>query len=137
MICLWFYSVTINTHNACPLENQITTLTQQNDTIVAKRHEAEQNIPIFQSIASQQVDELEENEYKHVLQNTKIKNALSLHALMTNIKWDYSECSGDVLAGEVSLPGKSVHKRFCIEKNGNSDMSKFDIADKLWCMIEG
>ena len=58
---------------------------------------------------------------------------------MTNIKWDYSACSSDLLAGEVSLPGKSVHKRFCIEKNGSSSAvnSEYEIADKLWRMIEG
>ena len=66
----------------------------------------------------------------------KHKHELSLHALMTNIKWDYNQ--KDVLAGEVSVPKKAVHRRFVIEKeNGSGSGGEVEIAEKLWGMIEG
>ncbi len=38
------------------------------------------------------------------------------------------------MAGEVSMPGKSVHRRFAIERE---EMGEFEIAERLWGMIEG
>ena len=56
----------------------------------------------------------------------------SLHALLTNIKWDFNNTNQ--LAGEVSIPNKAIHQRFCLDKN---ELSEFDISNKLWKMIEG
>ncbi|KAL7540468.1 hypothetical protein ACHAXR_010165 [Thalassiosira sp. AJA248-18] len=47
-------------------------------------------------------------------------------------KWDYNRL--DVLAGEVSVPSKCVHRKFEIEKG---ELSEFEIAERLWGMIEG
>eukprot|EP00571_Detonula_confervacea_P016571 CAMPEP_0172310990 /NCGR_PEP_ID=MMETSP1058-20130122/13615_1 /TAXON_ID=83371 /ORGANISM="Detonula confervacea, Strain CCMP 353" /LENGTH=209 /DNA_ID=CAMNT_0013024031 /DNA_START=6 /DNA_END=635 /DNA_ORIENTATION=- len=115
------------------LEEEISTLTRAQSSMVAKRREAEQSIPIHAAVASEQIDEREENQCRHIKKLPKIKQELTLHALMTNIKWDYNR-TGGVLAGEVSIPGRSVHRRFVIEKD---DLSEFDIAERLWGMIEG
>ena len=115
------------------LESQRSTLTRNNTTIITKRRELEKQIPIHTTAASQEVAALDEIEYRHIKQLPKIKNELSLHALMTNIKWDYGRV--DVLAGEVSIPKKSLHKRFVIDKS--SGESEYVIAEKLWEMIEG
>ena len=61
----------------------------------------------------------------------KIRRTISMYANMTNIKWDYGRA--DVLAGEVSLPKKAVHRRFCVEKN----IGEVEIAEKIWGFIEG
>jgi len=75
-----------------------------------------------------------QNEYN------KIKHELSLHAVMTNIKWDYGHRSSsmdkkEVLAGEVSIPDKCVHRRFVIDRG--EDISEYDIAEQLWTTIGG
>lgn len=114
------------------LETQISTLQQSNSEMLSKRREAEQSIPLHAAVASEHVEELDEIQSRHIRKLPKIKQELSLHALMTNIKWDYHRT--DVLAGEVSIPAKAVHRRFVIEKD---DLSEFEIAERLWCMIEG
>jgi len=68
--------------------------------------------------------------YSYLLPPTLYKN--SLHALLTNIKWDFNNTNQ--LAGEVSIPNKAIHQRFCLDKN---ELSEFDISNKLWKMIEG
>eukprot|EP00581_Thalassiosira_minuscula_P011368 CAMPEP_0183730228 /NCGR_PEP_ID=MMETSP0737-20130205/32301_1 /TAXON_ID=385413 /ORGANISM="Thalassiosira miniscula, Strain CCMP1093" /LENGTH=222 /DNA_ID=CAMNT_0025962667 /DNA_START=42 /DNA_END=710 /DNA_ORIENTATION=- len=114
------------------LESQISELQQSNADMISRRREAEQSIPLHRAVASEQLEEMDEIQSRHVRKLPKIKRELSLHALMTNIKWDYSRC--DVLAGEVSIPSRSVHKRFVIEKE---ELSEFEIAERLWAMIEG
>ena len=114
------------------LEQQITSLQQKNSDMLSRRRDAEEAIPVHAAVASEQVAELDEIETRHIKTLPKIKQEISLHALMTNIKWDYNRT--DVLAGEVSIPSVSVHRRFEIEKDGLSD---FEIAERLWGMIEG
>lgn len=116
------------------LEQEVTTLHKTQSSMIAKRREAEQSIPLHAAVASEQIAELDQIECRHIKTLPKIKNELSLHALMTNIKWDYNRRS-NVLAGEVSIPAKSVHRRFVIERDG--DLNEFEIAERLWGMIEG
>jgi hypothetical protein len=54
---------------------------------------------------------------------------------MTNIKWDYT--SLDVLKGEVSLVNRGVLRKFEIDKMDNDGLSEFEIAERLWDIIEG
>jgi hypothetical protein len=37
------------------------------------------------------------------------------------------------LAGEVALPKRFEHRRFCVEK----DLGEVEIAEKLWGIIDG
>ena len=67
--------------------------------------------------------------------NNKIKHELSLHALVTNIKREYGLSKKEVLAGEVSIPNKCVHRRFVIDRG--EDVSEYDIAEQLWTTIGG
>ena len=91
------------------------------------------NIKECQLEAKEEISTIQTIEARHMKNIPKIKHELTLHALMTNIKWDYGRV--DVLAGEVSIPKKSLHKRFVIDKS--SGESEYVIAEKLWEMIEG
>ena len=114
------------------LEERASSLEATNADLLSRRREAECAIPVYAAAASEDIGELDEIESKHVRMIPKIKKELSLHATMTNIKWDYGRL--DVLAGEVSIPGKSVHRRFAIERE---EMGEFEIAERLWGMVEG
>ena len=89
----------------------------------------------------------------------KIGKEISLHALMTNIRWDYDRTStitGDnnnlynrneneipdnsnssiLLAGEIFHPTTQKMKKFTIDKSEcNND--EYEIADRLWNLMEG
>lgn len=112
------------------LEREAASLRDAGADLLARRREAEGRIPLHAAVASEQVSELEEVQHRHVRTLPKIKNELSLHAVMTNIKWDYNR--SDVLAGEVAIPSRAVHRRFEIERD---DLSEFEIAERLWDMI--
>ncbi|KAL7527633.1 hypothetical protein ACHAXR_002050 [Thalassiosira sp. AJA248-18] len=114
------------------LEQQVASLEQSHVSLTARRRSAEEAIPLHAAVASEEIDEIKEIESKHIKRLKKNKHELSLHALMTNIKWDYNRL--DVLAGEVSVPSKCVHRKFEIEKG---ELSEFEIAERLWGMIEG
>lgn len=125
------------------LQNELSTLQTTNDTISQRHREAEEVIPILSAQANERVDELKCLESTHIKRLRKHKHELSLHALMTNIKWDYKQSAtnnnnngggGNVLAGEVSMPNKAVHKRFVINKG---ELDEYEIAERLWSMIEG
>ena len=116
------------------LENELHTLQSTNTSIQTRHQSALQSIPLHESIANEKIDELAQMECRNINKLKKHKHELSLHALMTNIKWDYNQ--KDVLAGEVSVPKKAVHRRFVIEKE-NHGGGEVEIAEKLWGMIEG
>jgi hypothetical protein len=96
-----------------------------------QKRQIEQNILTYKAEAAEEVGAMGEIEMKHVRQLPKIRREISMYAQMTNIKWDYSRV--DALAGEVSLPKKSVHRRFVVEK----DLGEVEIADKIWGIMEG
>ncbi len=113
------------------LEEEVEHLEKCTADIVANRRQAEQNIPVLKAEAAEVIDEVDEIQMKHVKEVPKIKMRYSLFANMTNVKWDYSRTN--VLAGEVSIPSKAVHKQFEIPK----DISEFEIAERFWDTIEG
>lgn len=114
------------------LEEEIVALRTLNDDVLKRRRGAEERIPQHAAVASEIVEEADELHSRHVKNLPKIKKELSLHALMTNIKWDYGRTN--VLAGEVSMGGRKVHRRFVIEKE---EMGEAEIAERLWELIEG
>eukprot|EP00580_Thalassiosira_gravida_P020415 CAMPEP_0201680214 /NCGR_PEP_ID=MMETSP0494-20130426/50309_1 /ASSEMBLY_ACC=CAM_ASM_000839 /TAXON_ID=420259 /ORGANISM="Thalassiosira gravida, Strain GMp14c1" /LENGTH=211 /DNA_ID=CAMNT_0048163913 /DNA_START=49 /DNA_END=684 /DNA_ORIENTATION=+ len=114
------------------LEDELSSLRRSNTEMRNKRRMAEDSIPIHQAVANEKIAEVDEIQSRHVRNLPKIKRELSLHGLMTNIKWDYNQTS--VLAGEISMPGRMVHKRFVIDKE---DFGEFEIAERLWDLIDG
>lgn len=114
------------------LEEEAATLTKTNAEIIAKKRASEQNIPIYKAEAAEQIGKLDEIEMEHVKRIPKIKNQLSMFAELTNVKWDYNQ--KDVLAGEISLPSKFVHRKFAIDKE---KLSKYEVTEQLWSIIEG
>lgn len=114
------------------LERRASDLDRAREGMMSRRRSAEASIPLQEAVASEVIAEADEIESRHVRNLPKIKRELSLHATMTNIKWDYSR--SDALAGEVSVPTRAVHRRFVIDKG---DLGEFEIAEKLWEMIEG
>lgn len=114
------------------LEAEVAALEGSRADTRAARRRAEIAIPEHEAAAAEEVAEVDEIEFRHVRNLPKIRQELSLHALMTNVKWDFSR--RDALAGEVSLPARAEHRRFEIDKERLSD---FEIAEQLWEMIEG
>ena len=122
--------------NVSHLENEITNLRRANDTIINKKDELiNVVIPAQTALASMVITEIDNVENRHIKMNNKIKHELSLHALVTNIKWDYGLSKKEVLVGEVSIPNKCVHRRFVIDRG--EDVSEYDIAEQLWTTIGG
>eukprot|EP00956_Cyclotella_meneghiniana_P029505 scaffold71560_cov24-Cyclotella_meneghiniana.AAC.1 len=113
------------------LERALEHETKQTSEVVSRQRQVEQSIRSFQSEAASEVGEISELEYSHKKQLTKIARTISMYAEMTKIKWDYTKA--DVLAGEISLPKRFEHVRFCVEK----DLGDVEIAEKIWGYIEG
>jgi len=113
-------------------EARLSALRKSNAETLSRRREAEGRIPSLRAAASERIDGADEVRLRRVRDLTNIRRELSLHALVTNIKWDYGRT--DVLSGEVFIPGRVEHRRFAIHKEG---LSEFHIADQLWRMIEG
>ena len=108
------------------------------DMSARRRELVEVTIPLHASRASENVAEIDETRSRHVRDNAKITRELGLHAILTNIKWDYARSGPDVLAGEVSIPEKAVHRRFEFEiDRGDGSASEYEIAERLWKTIEG
>ena len=102
-----------------------------------RREVSEVSIPLLTSRASERIAEIDEVISRHVKDNAKIAMELSLHAILTNIKWDYGgQHARSVLAGEVSIPGRAVHRRFAIDR-GDDAASECEIAERLWETIGG
>lgn len=121
--------------NVLHLENEISNLRRTNDTITTKTRELiNVVIPAQTELASMVITEIDNVENRHIKMNNKIKHELSFHALVTNIKWNYGQNKA-VLAGEISIPNKCVHRRFVIDRG--EDVSEYDIAQQLWTMIGG
>mmetsp|Transcript_6769 Transcript_6769/g.14658 ORF Transcript_6769/g.14658 Transcript_6769/m.14658 type:complete len:210 (+) Transcript_6769:97-726(+) len=114
------------------LEDELSSLRRSNAEMRSKRRTAEEIIPIHRAVANEKIAEADEVQSRHVRNLPKIKRELSLHGLMTNIKWDYNRTG--VLAGEISMPGRKVHRRFVIDKE---EFGEFEIAERLWDLIEG
>ena len=113
------------------LEQQVDEQSKLATEMLHQKRQIEQNILTYKAEAAEEVGAMGEIEMKHVRQLPKIRREISMYAQMTNIKWDYSRV--DALAGEVSLPKKSVHRRFVVEK----DLGEVEIADKIWGIMEG
>ncbi|KAL9180280.1 hypothetical protein ACHAXT_008250 [Thalassiosira profunda] len=114
------------------LEEEVAALHSTRADLQAQRREAEAAIPLHAAVADEEVAEADALASRHVRDLPKIKHELSLHAVMTNVKWDYSKT--DVLAGEVSIPSRAVHRRFEIPRG---ELGEYEIAERLWRMIEG
>ena len=117
------------------LEDEASSLRRAVSEAAARRREvSEVSIPLLASRASERIAEIDEARSRHVKDNSKITRELALHAALTNVKWDYG---GDarVLAGEVSIPGRAVHRRFAIDRGDAA--SECEIAERLWETIGG
>jgi hypothetical protein len=110
-------------------------LHQQNSLLGSKISNATSKINQYQDLANTNIQDISLIEAQHIKNIPKIKHELTLHATMTNIKWDYT--SLDVLKGEVSLVNRGVLRKFEIDKMDNDGLSEFEIAERLWDIIEG
>ena len=116
------------------LEDEASHLRRAVSEAASRRREvAEVSIPLLASRASERIAEIDEARSRHVRENAKIARELGFHALLTNIKWDYGDASA--LAGEVSIPGRAVHRRFAIDRGDAA--SECEIAERLWETIGG
>jgi hypothetical protein len=103
-----------------------------------RREVSEVSIPLLTSRASERIAEIDEVKSRHVKDNGKIARELGFHAILTNITWDYGgQHARSVLAGEVSIPGRAVHRRFAIDRRGDDAASECEIAERLWETIGG
>eukprot|EP00984_Skeletonema_dohrnii_P033173 scaffold28842_cov145-Skeletonema_dohrnii-CCMP3373.AAC.2 len=107
-------------------------LLRSNSEIQTQLATCASNIHECQLEAKEEISTIQTIEARHMKNIPKIKHELTLHAMMTNIKWDYS--SADKLRGEVSLNKRGVLREFEIEKE---EQGEVEIAERLWGIIEG
>lgn len=104
-----------------------------NNTIAA----ASDNIDNYNLVASTDLTSINEVEHTHKKNIPKIQRELTLHVMMTNIKWDYTKCeTTNVLRGEVSLNERGVLREFEIERP-QGEGEECVVAERLWGVIEG
>ena len=116
------------------LEAEAEELRRAGEGMRERRRRAEEMIPRHLAAAAEVVDAASDLEARQVRAVPKIKAELMLHSQITNIKWAYGG-GGDVLAGEVALPRKKVHRKFEVRRG--SSRSEVEVADELWSIIEG
>ena len=116
------------------LEAEAEELRRAGEGMRERRRRAEEMIPRHLAAAAEVVDAASDLEARQVRAVPKIKAELMLHSQITNIKWAYGG-GGDVLAGEVALPRKKVHRKFQVRRGSNR--SEVEVADELWSIIEG
>jgi len=108
-------------------------LLRSNSEIQTQLATCASNINECQLEAKEEISTIQTIEARHMKNIPKIKHELTLHAMMTNIKWDYS-CGPEKLRGEVSWNKRGVLKEFEIEKE---EQREVEIAERLWGVIEG
>jgi hypothetical protein len=132
--------------NVRELESEIDTLSHSlSDAVSRRRRLIEIDIPKHKSSISEYASDIDEVRSRHVRENAKIARELCLHALLTNIKWNYGNGGdgdgggggGDLLMGEVSIPERAVHRRFVINRGDCECDSEYEIAERLWETIGG
>eukprot|EP00574_Skeletonema_japonicum_P004909 CAMPEP_0201729438 /NCGR_PEP_ID=MMETSP0593-20130828/19119_1 /ASSEMBLY_ACC=CAM_ASM_000672 /TAXON_ID=267983 /ORGANISM="Skeletonema japonicum, Strain CCMP2506" /LENGTH=187 /DNA_ID=CAMNT_0048221787 /DNA_START=24 /DNA_END=584 /DNA_ORIENTATION=- len=96
------------------LSRQKEELLVTNSQLVDSFHSSSVNIDKYRNEASSHLTNISELEFTHKRNIPKIQRELTLHAMMTNIKWDYTKCEADenVLRGEVSLVDRGVLREF-------------------------
>lgn len=119
-------------------------------------HELRQQTERFKVEASEDMDNVEHLKEKQFMEVTRLRHQISLYALCSGIKWDYSE--EGILAGEVvsakrafaiafswfstksstlytqDIGSKGIIRCFSIDPN---EYSRYEIANKLTSIIEG
>ena len=120
-------------------------LIRDSNSIATQLSKAQEHIHRYQQESQVELGNIDQIELNSMKSIPKIKHELTLHAMMTNIKWDYSAAeqrgggggnhSGEVLKGEVSLVDRGVLREFEIEKDCVG--GECEVAERLWGIIEG
>ena len=118
-------------------------LLETNSSLSKQLANSNKNIKKYQQELQLTEGDIETIELHHCKSIPKIKRELTLHAMMTNIKWDYNHDNvavnggggGGELKGEVSLVDKGVLREFRVEKDCVG--GECEVADRLWNIIEG
>ena len=146
------------------LENQVETLAKEREDMVERKKILETSIGMCHGAMAAMTTTRTKNGAEDGKEGgtiitkkkmiPKIGKEVSLHALMTNIRWDYDHSrattttidsgNGDktendnniLLAGEIFHPTTQKVKRFIIDKTKcNND--EYEIAESLWKLMEG
>ena len=114
------------------LEMELNNIRLKNLHLDEKQSTVKERIEGYRAEAKEEVEQIDELEEERKAEVPRLKQQISILATSTGIKWDYNRV--DVLAGEIDIPSQKIHKRFLIDME---NYSKFEIANKLWDMIEG
>ena len=120
------------------LTTQRDNLLTSNTSCTTKLQEAHSQIQSHTQQRNQYMEDITNIESKFCTRDLpKIKQELTLHAALTNLKWDYS-APKYLLRGEVSLVERGVLREFEVERCGEEEGGGVVVvADRLWDIVEG
>lgn len=149
------------------LENQLDALTKEREGMVERKKMLQHSMDVchqamtaMTTTSSNRSNSSSENADAATTKKKmipKIGKEVSLHALMTNIRWDYdrstatavddensatgsSSSNNDnstILAGEIFHPTTQKVKKFSINKAKCNNNDEYEIAESLWKLMEG
>jgi len=114
------------------LKCEVQSIHQKNMIILDKKKKSNERIKKYELEALEVFEKIDEVEAEKKRSVPRLKQQISLLAAATRIKWDFEHF--DLLVGEVDVLSKQVHRKFYIDPSQHSD---FDVADKLWTLIDG
>lgn len=142
------------------LENQLDALTKEREGMVERKKMLQHSMDVCHQAMAAMTTTSRENADAAITKKKmipKIGKEVSLHALMTNIRWDYdrstatavddensatgsSSSNNDnstILAGEIFHPTTQKVKKFSINKAKGNNNDEYEIAESLWKLMEG
>ena len=141
------------------LENQLDALTKEREGMVERKKMLQHSMDVcHQAMAAMTTMSSSENAAAAAATTKKkmipkIGKEVSLHALMTNIRWDYDRSTATavnnfvtdnndndnstILAGEIFHPTTQKVKKFSINKAKCNNNDEYEIAESLWKLMEG
>ena len=139
------------------LENQLDALTKERESMVERKKMLQHSMDgCHQAMAAMTMTSRENADAATTTKKKmipKIGKEVSLHALMTNIRWDYDRSTATavnnfvtdnndndnstILAGEIFHPTTQKVKKFSINKAKCNNNDEYEIAESLWKLMEG
>eukprot|EP00553_Chaetoceros_curvisetus_P004598 CAMPEP_0204618668 /NCGR_PEP_ID=MMETSP0717-20131115/5244_1 /ASSEMBLY_ACC=CAM_ASM_000666 /TAXON_ID=230516 /ORGANISM="Chaetoceros curvisetus" /LENGTH=266 /DNA_ID=CAMNT_0051632457 /DNA_START=10 /DNA_END=810 /DNA_ORIENTATION=+ len=128
------------------LELEMNDISTTNEDLVQEEIQLTQHIQQYTTLANECVNVQQEVEVQQKEQVYRLQTQISLHALVSGIKWDF-DTDLDCIAGEIEVNRKNSSsrsrssnghgnvytKRFELDRR---DYSSFDLANLLWDMME-
>mmetsp|Transcript_26960 Transcript_26960/g.31359 ORF Transcript_26960/g.31359 Transcript_26960/m.31359 type:complete len:252 (-) Transcript_26960:70-825(-) len=113
-------------------KSEVDTIRDCLSNLLKEEKEMKARIDEYKIQASQEVEQIDEVEEEKKVECDRLRNQISMYAVITGIKWDYDTIES--IAGEVEIPSKGKHVRFEIDPE---QYSPFEVTNMLWDKIGG